>query len=61
MANVTKQARSGGGHGLSLWVAALCACAALTCAADVDVAVGFRERGKVNVPEGTTTTQSGAV
>ena len=61
MANVTKQARRGEGHGLSLLTAALCASAALTCAADVDVAVGFRERCKVDVPEGTTATQSGAV
>ena len=56
-----KQMKNGDVCKVSLLMAALCASAALTCAADVDVAVGFRERGKVDVPTGTTATQSGAV
>ena len=61
MTKVTRLGLSGGRHKLSLLSAAWCGCVALMCAADVDVAVGFRERGKVDVPAGTTATQSGAV
>ena len=55
-----KELQSRWGRELCL-VAVLCVSAALTCAADGEVTVGFRERGKVDVPTGTTVTQDAPV